>query len=142
MSEPYIVEVHSQGCPQCGHDSQYDIVYIPEQTAESKSWGDKDEAEYIANLLNTAFERGVRSNKGTKAQINNFDVLKRMCADNLDIGMATEMLNMRKVNAGTQVTIGVPGDFIGKLFSGQVIACLLLYDKDQFNELKAKMEAE
>jgi len=41
--------------------------------------------------------------------INNFDVLKRMSAENMDIRMGTDVLNMKAVKAGTQITMGAPG---------------------------------
>lgn len=74
--------------------------------------------------------------------VNNFDVLKRMSADNLDIRLGTDILNMKTVKAGTQITMGIAGDVLNPIFRGELHACLIIYDKKQFNELKAKMEAE
>lgn len=78
------------------------------------------------------------------AKVNNFDVLKKMADENLDIRLApsSDITNMKKVKAGTQITIGFAGDVITPIFLGQLVGCLLLYDKKQFDELKAKMEAE
>lgn len=76
------------------------------------------------------------------ATINNFDVLKLMSAENKDIRLMTDVLSMRKVSAGTQITVGVSGDVIGAITSDQLHACLLLYDKKQFEDLKAVMEFE
>ena len=75
------------------------------------------------------------------SEVSNFDVLKHMCAENKDIRLSSELLRMQKVKAGTQVTIGVAGDVVGALFSGELVGCFLLYNKEQFKELKAKMEA-
>ncbi len=76
--------------------------------------------------------------------VSNFDVLKRMSTDNLDIRLATSenLLRMNKVKAGTQLTFGVSGDVLGGLYSNQLHCCLLIWDKQQFAETKKKMEIE
>lgn len=74
--------------------------------------------------------------------VNNFDVLKRMSAENMDIRLAPagNVLRMQKVKAGTQLTIGVEGDVLWPITSGELIPNLILFSKKQFDELKAKME--
>jgi hypothetical protein len=57
MSEPYKVVPRGEGCPTCQHNDQYDIVG-PDDTAQSQSWGDAAEAEYICDLLNIAHQQG------------------------------------------------------------------------------------
>lgn len=76
--------------------------------------------------------------------VSNFDVLKKMSADNLDIRIAPigNVLNMKAVKAGTQITIGVQGNMIGAILSGELIGCLMLYDKKQFDETKALLSEE
>jgi hypothetical protein len=69
--------------------------------------------------------------------VNNFDVLKRMAAENKDI-----RLNMKAVKAGSQITMGIAGNVLSQLMFGELNACLILWDKKQFNELKTAMEAE
>ena len=78
------------------------------------------------------------------SDVNNFDVLKRMSAENKDIRMApsSNFLRMQTVKAGTQITVGVEGDVVGSIFSGELVGCLLLFNKKQFDELKKKMEEE
>jgi hypothetical protein len=75
-------------------------------------------------------------------EINNFDVLKRMSKENKDIRLGTDVLNLKKVKAGTQITIGIAGDVITPVFLGEMNACLILFNKNQFDELKDKMETE
>ena len=77
-------------------------------------------------------------------KINNFDVLKRMSTDDKDIRMATleNVVHMRKVKAGTQVTLGVEGDVITGIMNGKFGGCFLLYDWEQFQETKKKIESE
>jgi len=74
--------------------------------------------------------------------VNSFDILKQMCADNADIRLAPaeNITYLRKVKAGTQVTIGVAGDVVGGIYSGQLTAFLLVYDVKQFQATKAKIE--
>jgi hypothetical protein len=76
--------------------------------------------------------------------VNNFDVLKRMSADNKSIMLCPDVLNMtysKKVD-GTQVTIGVPGNPIAALLQGEKNAVMLIWDVKEFNEVKAQIMAE
>ncbi len=64
---------------------------------------------------------------------------------NLDIRLAPldNITNLRKVKAGTQVTIGVEGDVVASIgLDHKFVGGLILADKEQFNQLKAEMEAE
>ena len=79
------------------------------------------------------------------SNVNNFDVLKAMCARNLDIHIAplSNITNLKKVKAGTQVTIGVGGDWVAKLGLEQAyVGGLLLANKEQFDELKRSEETQ
>ncbi len=57
MSEVYRVEISVEGCPTCQHDALWDIIG-PNETAQSQTWGDKEEADYICDLLNIAHQQG------------------------------------------------------------------------------------
>jgi hypothetical protein len=59
---------------------------------------------------------------GDQMSVNNFDVLKRMSADGCDIRLASgnNILNMKKVKAGTQITIGVEGDVLNAIFRNEL----------------------
>jgi len=76
--------------------------------------------------------------------VNNFDVLKRMCAENKDIRLCATItrLNYSAKRGGTEVSVGVPGNVCFEFESGDVGGFLLIYNVRQFNELKAAMEAE
>lgn len=78
------------------------------------------------------------------ARVNNFDVLKQMATDNLDIRMSPggNIINMKKVKAGTEITIGVEGNVVTPILVGDLVGCMLLYNKKQFDEIKAKLEAQ
>ena len=78
------------------------------------------------------------------ANINSFDVLKRMGDENKQIMICPDVLNMNysQKTKGTKVEVGVPGNVIGDIFGGTKKAVLLMWDKKEFDELKAKMEAE
>lgn len=73
---------------------------------------------------------------------NNFDVLKRMAAENQDIRFGVDLVQAKKVAAGTQVTIGIAGEVVGSLLAGDLRACLILFNKKQFDETKEKLERE
>jgi len=75
-------------------------------------------------------------------QVSNFDVLKRMSKDNLDIRLGTDFLGAKAVKAGSQVTMGIAGNVLGEITFGDSQACLLLYNKKQFAETKKALEAE
>jgi hypothetical protein len=71
--------------------------------------------------------------------VNSFDVLKKMADDNLDIRLGVDVVQATKCRLGTQVTMGIAGDVVGSLVTGELIACLLLYNRKQFNETKEKL---
>jgi hypothetical protein len=77
--------------------------------------------------------------------VNSFDVLKRMSERSLDVRLAPlgNITNLKKVKAGTQVTIGVAGDLVAALgLENKFVGGLILADKEQFDKLKAEMESE
>jgi hypothetical protein len=74
-------------------------------------------------------------------KVNNFDVLKKMSADNLDIRMAPDILGANYSHkTGTKVTVGVPGNICFEIMSGELVGCLLLWNKKQFEETKKALE--
>jgi hypothetical protein len=78
--------------------------------------------------------------------ISSFDILKRMSVDNLDIRLSTSenLRNMNAVHKGkdTDITIGVAGNVIGAVMNNELHLCLLIWNKEQFQATKAKMEDE
>ena len=50
--------------------------------------------------------------------INNFDVMKRMSDEDQDIRLAGlgNIISMKKVKAGTQITLGVQGDVLVTIY--------------------------
>lgn len=76
--------------------------------------------------------------------VNNFDVLKRMGAENKQVMLCPDVVNMTysKKIRGTKVEVGVPGNVISDIFSGRKKAVLLMFDVKEFDEMKAQMVAE
>lgn len=74
--------------------------------------------------------------------VNNFDVLKRMAAENKDIRLGTDFLGAQNTKQGTRVTMGAAGDVVTGITLGDLRACLLIFNVKQFNEIKAAMEGE
>jgi hypothetical protein len=73
------------------------------------------------------------------------DVMKRMVDTNdakIELSPLDNVTHLKKVKAGTQVTIGVSGDRVGSIYSGQYVGGLILVDRQRFNEVKAEMEKE
>jgi hypothetical protein len=56
----YTVEIDSRGCSNCGTDVGYTVVG-PDGVAECAVYNDREVAEEIADLMNTAYEQGRRS---------------------------------------------------------------------------------
>jgi hypothetical protein len=79
-------------------------------------------------------------------KVSSFDVLKRMSEQNLDIRLATSknLVNMQTTHKGkdTNITIGVAGNVIGAIYHNELHLCLLIWNKEQFAQIKAEMEAE
>lgn len=73
--------------------------------------------------------------------VNNFDVLKRMGELNRKIQLAPlgNIVNVRKVKAGTQVTIGVGGDVVGSIAAGDFVGGLILADKSEFEATRDEL---
>ena len=78
------------------------------------------------------------------ATVNNFDVLKRMAAENKSIQLCTTItqMNYSAKKGGTEVSVGVPGNVCFDIQKGKMNAFLLIYDVREFNELKDAMEME
>ena len=58
---PFIVESEGIGCDKCGAGEFWNVVFKPEDVALSTAYGDKEEAEDLAEDLNNAFRKGVSS---------------------------------------------------------------------------------
>ncbi len=77
--------------------------------------------------------------------MNAFDVFSRMVETDdkaLNLAPLQNIKNARKVKAGTLITIGIGGDFVGKILEGNIVGGFILVDKTRYFELKAKMEQE
>jgi hypothetical protein len=74
--------------------------------------------------------------------MNNFDVMKEMAKRNGKIMLSplNNITNVRKVKAGTQITIGVAGDVVGKIALGEMVGGLILCDKAEFDAIKIEMD--
>lgn len=59
----YRVAVESPGCKVCGHDAFFDIVsgFGDDERAQGQSWNDRELAQDICDLMNSAFEEGKRA---------------------------------------------------------------------------------
>ena len=73
--------------------------------------------------------------------VNNFDVLKTMCAEDKDVRLGVDFIGGKAVKAGSQVTMGIAGNVLAGIMTGELRACLILYNKAQFDEMKSKMES-
>ena len=78
------------------------------------------------------------------SEINNFDVLKRLAAENKSIQLCTTItqMNYSAKKGGTEVSVGVPGNVCFEIESGRMNAVLLVWDVREFERLKAKMKEE
>lgn len=75
--------------------------------------------------------------------VNNFDVLKAMAEQNMDIRLCTTIVRMDyDAKVGTKVVVGVPGNVCFEVSEGKLNALLLLFNMEQFNKLKKLLEAE
>lgn len=74
--------------------------------------------------------------------VNNFDVLKKMCADNKNIMMSPDLLRADKTKAGTQITFGIGCDVMGAIANGELVGCVILWNKAQFKAVKKELEEQ
>ena len=78
-------------------------------------------------------------------KVNSFDVFKRMGEQNntaMQLAPLGNITNMKKVKAGTDVTIGVGGDIIFGIMNGDYVGGLILCGKAEFEKVKREMEDE
>jgi len=66
--KPYYVEQGNTGCYACNKGITWDII-DPNGVALGQSWGDKDEAEWIAEQLSYAYEFGLKRGRESKAGV-------------------------------------------------------------------------
>ena len=76
--------------------------------------------------------------------VNNFDVLKRMAAENKSIQLCDTItqVNYSSKKGGTEISVGVPGNVCFGIESGRMAAKLLIWNVREFDELRAAMEAD
>lgn len=80
---------------------------------------------------------------GSGNRVGNFDVLKRMAAENKNLQLCTTITKMNyKSSLGTEVSVGVPGNICFDVSAGRTQAVLLVWDIEEFNEMKRLMESE
>lgn len=78
------------------------------------------------------------------SKVGHFDICKAMTEENLDIRISPldNVINLRKVKAGTQVTIGVDGDVVAAIgIEDKFVGGLLLIDREQYFATKQRLES-
>jgi hypothetical protein len=78
------------------------------------------------------------------SEVSHFEICKAMADADLGIQIAPleNITDLRKVRAGTKVTIGVPGDVVAAIgIERRYVGGLLLIDREQYAATKKKMEA-
>lgn len=79
------------------------------------------------------------------SKIGHFDICKAMALGNMNIVMAPldNVTDIRKVKAGTNVTIGIAGDYVAAIgLQNKYVGGLLLCDREQYFSTKAQLECE
>jgi hypothetical protein len=74
--------------------------------------------------------------------VNNFEVLKEMGTRDMKIGLSPldNIVNLKKVKHGTEVTIGVAGNLVAALgIEHKFVGGLILADKEEFNAVKSDL---
>ena len=77
-------------------------------------------------------------------EVGHFDICKAMAVEGQDIRVAPleNVVRLRKVKAGTQVTIGVEGDLVADIWKGKFVGGLLLIDREQYFAMKRELESQ
>jgi hypothetical protein len=77
--------------------------------------------------------------------VNNFDVMKRMTQEgNTGIMVVPlgNVIRMKKVKAGSEITLGAPERVMVGLLRGDYVVVLLLAEKEEFRRIKEELEGE
>jgi hypothetical protein len=75
-------------------------------------------------------------------RVSMFDILKTMSEENQDVRLAPlgNISYLRKVRAGTNITIGVAGDVVAAIgIHGRFVGGLILADKEQYRATEARL---
>lgn len=76
-------------------------------------------------------------------EINTFDVLKRMSVENKRIWLAPTITEMNyNAKKGSEVTFGIEGNVLFDIKDGKKQAICLLWSVEEFNAMRAQMQAE
>ena len=72
-----------------------------------------------------------------------FDIMRVMSDRDMNIQIAPlgNVVNLKKVKAGTEVTIGVAGDMVGSIYLGKFVGGLFLCDKEQYRQIEAELQS-
>ena len=69
-----------------------------------------------------------------------FNRIQKMVDNNQDISMSTHMLDIREVNLGAILRVGVTKDCIHKLANDKYMFALLVINKEQLNSIQLESE--
>ena len=58
-AEPYRVEAEKAGCEHCGAGGMWGVCFTPEDCFESTFFENKETAQEVADMLNSAYLKGV-----------------------------------------------------------------------------------
>jgi len=89
---------------------------------------------------------GERSASGASGkpfpEVSCFDVMREMSKRELDIVMGSlgsNLVRAQSTKRGTQLTIGMPGDIVGRVYNGNVVGALFLCDTKQYHEIEREL---
>lgn len=73
---------------------------------------------------------------------DNWAILREMSLRDMNIGLAPlgNVVQVQLTKAGTQVTIGWPGDIVAKLARGEFLGGLILADAEQYAQIRKELE--
>lgn len=78
-------------------------------------------------------------------KVGHFDICKVMAERNMEIkiGPLENVSNLRKVKAGTQVTIGIAGDEVAAIgLENRYVGGLLLCNREEYFAIKKELEQQ
>jgi len=86
---------------------------------------------------------GERSASGKPfPEVSCFEVMREMSKRELDIVMGnlgSNLVRAQSTKRGTQLTIGMPGDIVGRVYNGNVVGALFLCDTKQYHEIEREL---
>lgn len=108
----------------------------------NEGWGREDASPVVITALRE-HATDLRKAAEVPTHIGHFDICTQMVLDGLDLQRVggENILALNKVKAGTNITVGFPGDLVSAIgIEGKYLFCAMAMDRNQYFATKKRLE--